>query len=80
MWVCDFIFSVQTDVLKTSRCLSEDFECEPLAAPLKDEDSSTIQSDGCTASPEILPSGVILVWPATAENTMLLEDQESAVR
>ncbi|XP_030290664.1 homeodomain-interacting protein kinase 1-like isoform X2 [Sparus aurata] len=52
---------------------------EPLAAPLKDEDSSTIQPDGCTASPEILPSGVILVQPVTAKNTTSLEDQESAV-
>ncbi|XP_030269661.1 homeodomain-interacting protein kinase 1-like [Sparus aurata] len=69
--------NVQTHVLKTSR--SEDCECEPSAAPLKDEDSSTIQPDGCTPPPGILPSGVILVQPVTTENTTLLEDQESAV-
>ena len=77
--MCDFIFNVETDVLKTSRSLSEGFECEPLSAPLKDEDSSTIQPDGCTPFPEILASGVILVQPATAEKTTLLEEQESAV-
>ncbi|XP_036929518.1 homeodomain-interacting protein kinase 1-like isoform X1 [Acanthopagrus latus] len=70
--------NVQTDGLKTLRSSSEDFECEPLAAPLKDS-SSIIQPDGCTPSPEILPSGAILVRPATAENSTSLEDQESAV-
>ena len=54
------MFNVQT--------LSEDFECEPPAASLNDEDSSNIQPGDCPPSPEILPSGVILVRPATAEN------------
>ena len=68
-----FMFSVQP--------LREDFECEPPAAPLGDEESSNIQPDDCTPSPEILPSGVILVRPhSSTENKMLLEDQELPVR
>ncbi|XP_036951317.1 uncharacterized protein LOC119018069 [Acanthopagrus latus] len=52
---------------------------EPTAAPLRDQESSNIQPDDCTPSPEILPSGEILVPPVTAENTTLLEDQENTV-
>ncbi|XP_030269481.1 dual specificity tyrosine-phosphorylation-regulated kinase 1B-like isoform X2 [Sparus aurata] len=59
--------------------LSEDFKCEPPAAAPDGKDSSNIQPGDCPPSPEILPSGVILVRPATAENTTLLEDQESTV-
>ncbi|XP_030280905.1 homeodomain-interacting protein kinase 2-like isoform X2 [Sparus aurata] len=69
--------NVQIDMVKASTSLG--FECEPPAAPLKDEDSINIQPDDCTPSPEILPSGVILVRPVTAENTLLLEDLESTV-
>ena len=68
------MFSVQTDMVKTSTSLG--FECEPPDAPLKDEDSTNIQPDDCTPS---LPSGVILVQPVTAENTLLLEDLENIV-
>ena len=53
---------------------------EPPVAPLNDEESCNIQPDDCTASAEILPSGGLLVRPATAENTTLLDDQESTVR
>ncbi|XP_030278368.1 ERI1 exoribonuclease 2 isoform X3 [Sparus aurata] len=62
--------------------LLEDQDCtvsEPPAAPLNDEESCNIQPDDCTASAENLPSGVILVRPATAENTTLLDDQKSTV-
>ena len=69
------MFSVQTDVVEIST--SSGFEYGPPAAPLKDEDSISIQEDDGTPSPEILPSGVILVQPVTAENTLLLEDLES---
>ena len=44
-----------------------------------DKDSCTIQPDDITPSPEILPSGLILARPATAENTTLLEHHECAV-
>ena len=54
---------------------------EPTAAPLRDEESSNIQPDDCTPSPEILPSGAILVRPhSSAENSTQLEDQEIPVR
>ena len=54
---------------------------EPTAAPLRDEESSVFQPDDCTPSPEILPSGAVLVLPhSSAENSMLLEDQEIPVR
>ena len=75
MCVCVFMFSVQTDVVEIST--SSGFEYGPPAAPLKDEDSISIQEDDGTPSPESLPSGVILVQPVTAENTLLLEDLES---
>ena len=52
---------------------------EPPAAPVKDEESCNIQPDDFTASAEILPSGVIHVRTATAENTTLLDDQDSTV-
>ncbi|XP_030278736.1 homeodomain-interacting protein kinase 2-like isoform X3 [Sparus aurata] len=52
---------------------------ESPTVPLNDEESCNIQPDDCTASAENLPSGVILVRPATAENTTLLDDQESTV-
>ena len=62
------------------RHVAEDFECEPPAALVEDEDSINIQPDDHTPSPEILPPGVILVRPATAENKLLLEGQESKAR
>ncbi|XP_030288454.1 homeodomain-interacting protein kinase 2-like isoform X3 [Sparus aurata] len=69
-----------TKVYPSVQTLHEDFECEPPAAPLDDEDSITIQLGDCPPSPEILPSGVILVQPhSSAENTALLEDQELTV-
>ncbi|KAM8766626.1 homeodomain-interacting protein kinase 1-like isoform 2-T6 [Acanthopagrus schlegelii] len=52
---------------------------EPAATPLMDDESVFIQPEGCTPSPEIPPAGVILVRPATAENTLLLEGQGSKV-
>ena len=70
--VCVFKFSVQT--------LSKGFECEPPAAALDDEGSSNIQPGDCTPSPEIRSGGAILVRPhSSAENTTLLEDQQSTV-
>ncbi|KAM8745400.1 homeodomain-interacting protein kinase 2-like isoform 2-T6 [Acanthopagrus schlegelii] len=58
----------------------ESTDSEPTAAPLRDEDSSNIQPDDCTPSPEILPSGVILVrLHSSTENKTLLEDQELPV-
>ena len=70
--MCVFLFSVQT--------LNEDFECEPPAAGLDDEDNSNIQPGDCPPSPEIRSGGMILVQPhSSAENSTLLEDQESTV-
>lgn len=58
----------------------DDFKCEPPATPLNNEDSINIQPDNSSPSPEINPSGVNLVQSATAEDTLLLEDEESSVR
>ncbi|XP_030267322.1 dual specificity protein kinase YAK1-like isoform X4 [Sparus aurata] len=52
---------------------------EPATTPLMDDESTVIQPDGCTPSPEVPPAGVIQVLPATAENTLLLEGQGSKV-
>ena len=53
---------------------------EPATTPLTDDESAVIQPDGCMPSPEIPPTGVIQVRPATAKNTLLLEGQGSKVR
>lgn len=60
MYVCLCVFSFRTDEVKTSRSSgftssNEDFKCEPPATPLKDEDSTDVQPDDGTPSPEILP-------------------------
>ncbi|XP_030269384.1 homeodomain-interacting protein kinase 1 isoform X1 [Sparus aurata] len=69
-----------TKVYPNVQTLSEDFECEPPAAAVDDEDSSNIQPGDCTPSPEIRSGGAILVRPdSSAENTTLLEDKQSTV-
>ncbi|XP_036978357.1 homeodomain-interacting protein kinase 2-like isoform X2 [Acanthopagrus latus] len=52
---------------------------EPTAAPLEDEASSKIRPGDCSPSPEFLTTAEISVRPVTAENTTLLEGQESTV-
>ena len=64
MCVCVFMFSGRTYIVKIAG--SSAF-------------TSVFSSEDCTPSDTFLPSGVILVQPATAERT-LMEDQESAVR
>ncbi|XP_036961158.1 uncharacterized protein LOC119023376 isoform X2 [Acanthopagrus latus] len=63
-----------------SRCTSSNdtFECEPPATPLKDDASINFQSDDSTPVLHIFPSDIILVSPASAENTLVLEDWDCA--
>lgn len=62
------VFSVQTHISQTSRCLacSTSEDCEPSASAPRDSDATNILPD--------------VVQPATPQNTLQFEEQESADR
>lgn len=73
-----YVFSFQTHVSKKSTSLeltsiTSDFDSEPPA-------TTNMLPDHRSPSPTIQPLGVIVGRPATAENTLQLEDMESDVR
>ncbi|KAL7406813.1 hypothetical protein ABVT39_026861 [Epinephelus coioides] len=77
----DLDISLQTDIDRKSRnaALASVSEELPANAALREDDTSGIHPDQhSAASPIGLPSGVIMVRLAAPENTLQLEDEESA--
>ena len=82
--MCLCVFSLVTHVNKTSRSealtsSSEHPDCDPPAPALKD-DATNIHPDHHSRSPKISRTVIIMVRPATAENTVEMESQESDTR
>ncbi len=80
-----FVFSLQMREKKKPvglvlESLSDSSDCEPPVTAVKDDGVTNIQSVSSSPLPSAGSRRVIQVKPATPENTMSLDQQESDIR